>query len=120
MGLQVDKTAEVSSSCLIMNACSVIIRKCASLKSNYTVELVVRLETEASFVEESSSNALNVSKEAHATVKRVIDSTSQVTDDIRLLEQRYAVDCDVYSTPPLMSKRTIRIPDERRGVAAFY
>jgi len=41
-------------------------------------------------VEESSANALNASEEAHELAKRATDSATQVTDNIWLLEQRYA------------------------------
>jgi len=47
------------------------------------------LETEASLIEETSANALNASEEAHEMAKRAVDTASQVTDDIRLLDQRY-------------------------------
>ena len=47
-------------------------------------------------VEETSANALNASEEAHELAKRATDSATQVTDEIWLLEQRYAV--HLYST----------------------
>ena len=54
-------------------------------------EILLRLELEAALVEETSSNASNASEEAHELAKRAVDSTSQVTDEIWLLEQRYVV-----------------------------
>jgi len=48
------------------------------------------LTLEAGSVEESSANALNASEEAHELAKRATDSATQVTDNIWLLEQRYA------------------------------
>jgi len=54
------------------------------------------LESEAAVVEETSANALNASEEAHELAKRATDSATQVTDEIWLLEQRYAV--HLYST----------------------
>ena len=50
---------------------------------------VVRLELEAALVEETSASALNASEESHELAKQAVDSASQVTDEIWLLQQRY-------------------------------
>ena len=55
------------------------------------VEILCRLESEADLVEEKSANALNASEEAHRLAKLATGSTTQVTQKIRLLEQRCVV-----------------------------